>query len=93
MIETGQRAPDVSLPGMGPDADAIEAYRLSLSFYLFDFHPGCTRQVCSLRDLAWFDLRPDTTVFGISTDRAFSHRAFADRYDLDFTPLSDSDGP
>jgi len=38
------------------------------------------------------DLQPAGTVFGISTDRSFSHRAFADTEDLAFALLSDSDG-
>lgn len=32
------------------------------------------------------------TAFGISTDRAFSHAAFADRYGLNFPLPSDCDG-
>ena len=38
------------------------------------------------------DLQPAGTVFGISTDRSFSHRAFAETEELAFALLSDSDG-
>jgi peroxiredoxin len=63
-----------------------------VSFYLFDFHPACTDHMCALHDLAWMDLEDDVTVFGISTDKSFSHRAFADSENLEFRLLSDSDG-
>lgn len=102
MIEPGSTAPDFSLPGTEPDLGTTEIrrYRLRdaldgpvvLTFYLFDFNPHCVEHLCSLKSLEWFDLLEDTTVFAVSTDRAFSHRAFAEEYGLDFTLLSDSDG-
>jgi len=39
----------------------------------------------------WLDLDDRVTVFGISTDRTFSRRAFADTEELAFTLLPDSD--
>lgn len=48
--------------------------------------------MCDLANLSWFDINEDVTVFAISTDRSFSHQAFADAEDLDFPLLSDSDG-
>lgn len=103
MIDEGSDAPGFSLPGSSPDADGaeIETYTLAdareegpvvLNFYLFDFHPACTENVCDLHNLAWFDLADDVTVFGVSTDRTFSHGAFADAEGLGFALLSDSDG-
>lgn len=47
--------------------------------------------MCSVRDLSWFDVDPDASVFSISTDRVFSHRAFAEKHDIEFPLLSDSD--
>ncbi|GAB6879366.1 peroxiredoxin [Halorubrum gandharaense] len=101
MVHVGDTAPDFELPGTGGRGSAIPTHRLGdalgegpvvLAFYAFDFHPGCTEQLCSVRDLSWFDIDPDVTVFGISTDRVFAHRAFADRHDIEFSLLSDSDG-
>ena len=65
---------------------------LPLNFYLFDFHPSCTEHVCALHDLAWFDLEAGLSVYGVSTDRVFSHDAFATGEGLGFPLLSDSDG-
>ena len=101
MVDIGHTAPGFELPGTGGSDDDVPTYLLEealeggpvvLAFYAFDFHPGCTEQVCSVRDLSWFDINPDVSVFGISTDRVFSHRAFAERYDIEFPLLADSDG-
>ncbi|MFB6137928.1 MAG: redoxin domain-containing protein [Halobacteriaceae archaeon] len=103
MLQHGTTAPDFTLPGTNPSQaetdvsqfaleSALEAGPVVLNFYLFDFHPACTENMCDLHDLAWFDLDESVTVFGISTDRSFSHRAFAKAEDLGFALLSDSDG-
>lgn len=101
MLSTDTEAPDFTLPGTGADGPEPSEYNLSaaledgpvvVSFYLFDFHPACTEHMCDLHDLAWFDLADDVTVFGISTDRTFSHQAFAEAEGLEVRLLSDSDG-
>lgn len=101
MLPTGTDAPDFTLPGTGTDGAEPSEYSLSaaledgpvvVSFYLFDFHPACTEHMCDLHDLAWFDLEDGVTVFGISTDRTFSHQAFAESESLEVRLLSDSDG-
>ncbi len=99
MIETGDTAPTFELPGT--DGGEVETFRLShyldeglvvLAFYVFDFHPSCRQELCSIRDLNWFDIHPALDVFAIGTDRAFSHQAFAEEFALDFALLSDSGG-
>lgn len=103
MLTEGIVAPDFRLPGTPPsdDQDIVSEYSLReaitdgpvlLNFYLFDFHPHCTENICDLHDLAWFDIHESVSVYGISTDKSFSHRAFAETEDLDVTLLSDSDG-
>lgn len=103
MLPEGTAAPAFTLPGTAMDRDATDVSQFSLAdalregpvilnFYLFDFHPECTEHMCALHDLLWFDLDDRVTVFGISTDRSFSHRAFADAEELAFALLSDSDG-
>jgi peroxiredoxin len=103
MLPEGTAAPEFTLPGTAMDRDATEISEYSLAdalqrgpviinFYLFDFHPECTEHMCSLHNLAWFDIDDQVTVFGISTDRSFSHQAFAETEELAFALLSDSDG-
>lgn len=102
MVSVGDRAPDFELPGTDPDGDeAVREYRLSevldggpvvVNFYLFDFHPTCTENLCDLHDLSWFEFDEDTTVFGVSADGVYSHGAFADAESIGVPLLSDSDG-
>jgi peroxiredoxin len=102
MLDTGDQAPNFSLPGTAPpEYDDIVEYELSralseqpvlLNFYLFDFHPACRENVCELHDLSWFDLDANVTVYGISTDSAHSHVEFAKQEALEYPLLSDSDG-
>ena len=54
--------------------------------------PGCTKQACSLRDSFEQLTIKGVTVFGASTDSPAAQKAFADKYKLPFTLLSDSDG-
>lgn len=95
----GDPAPEFTLPGTAGEGvtefgltDQLADGPVVLAFYAFDFHPSCTEEMCDLRDLEWFGLDERVTAFGVSTDRAFSHGAFAAEYGLDFPLLSDSDG-
>lgn len=99
VVSEGAVAPTFTLPGTdGGDVgehsltDYLAAGPVVLAFYLYDFHPACTEQLCSLRDLGWIDLHPNARTLAVSTDSAFSHRAFADEHGLGFPLLSDSDG-
>ncbi|WP_311172108.1 redoxin domain-containing protein [Halobellus ordinarius] len=103
MIDQGATAPEFSLPGIKVSAedgtpstyrlsDALEDGPVFLNFYVFDFHPKCTENLCDLHDVEWFGLEESVTVFGVSTDGSFSHRAFAAEQGLDYALLSDGDG-
>ena len=64
---------------------------VALYFYPKDDTPGCTKQACNLRDHT-DDLRAaGVAVVGVSADSRDSHRAFADKYDLPFPLLADTD--
>lgn len=100
MLETGETAPTFD----GPAAVDGEIRHVTLEaltdgsgvvllvFYPADFSPSCTEELCSLRDLDPFELQNDVSIVGVSTDSAFSHRAFAAQHDLTFPLVSDSDG-
>lgn len=100
MIEVGQEAPTFTLPGAA--AGTVDRYELSeytdrgwaviLVFYPFDFHPACTDQWCSLRDADWLTLLDDVAVLGVGSDGAYAHREYADRHNIQFPLLSDTDG-
>jgi peroxiredoxin Q/BCP len=63
-----------------------------LYFYPKDFTGGCTKEACGFRD-RMADLQKDNVeLVGVSFDTTDSHKAFAAKYGLGFTLLSDSDG-
>ncbi|TVR67549.1 MAG: thioredoxin-dependent thiol peroxidase [Spirochaetaceae bacterium] len=103
MIETGQKAPDFTLNDSEGRPVALSQYRGStvvVYFYPKDDTPGCTKEACSFRD-NWPAIvargggaggeaaAGGIVVLGISADDEASHRAFAEKYDLPFTLLSD----
>nr|GMD33651.1 peroxiredoxin Q, chloroplastic [Ipomoea batatas] len=58
-------------------------------FYPADDTPGCTKQACSFRDSYEKFKKAGAEVVGISGDNPTSHKAFAEKYKLPFTLLSD----
>lgn len=98
MIREGAAAPDFELPGTAGgtdrrfslDATASDGNATLLLFYPFDFSPVCRTELCALRDAKWFDLTENLNVWAVSGDSVYSHRAFADQFDLAFPLLSDS---
>ncbi|MFC4542795.1 redoxin domain-containing protein [Halosolutus amylolyticus] len=100
MLEPGESAPTFERPA-AVDGEVRRATFDELVgdtavvvvvFYPADFSPVCTDELCSLRDFDLFGLQPDVSIVGVSTDSAYSHRAFAERNDLDFPLVSDGDG-
>ncbi|GAB3171424.1 thioredoxin-dependent thiol peroxidase [Telluribacter humicola] len=65
--------------------------KIVLYFYPKDDTPGCTAQACSLRDNYEAMLSRGYAVLGVSVDDEKSHRKFADKYNLPFPLLADTD--
>ncbi|MES2308210.1 MAG: peroxiredoxin [Verrucomicrobiota bacterium] len=53
--------------------------------------PGCTKEACSLRDNFSSLTSKGLTVYGVSTDKAESQKAFQEKYQLPFTLIADPD--
>ncbi|GEM_PF-33256 len=66
--------------------------RLVLYFYPKDDTPSCTMEACSFRDNVAPIRARGAEIVGVSPDSPASHEAFARKYDLPFTLLSDTDG-
>uniref|UniRef100_A0A0D6R3Q6 thioredoxin-dependent peroxiredoxin n=1 Tax=Araucaria cunninghamii TaxID=56994 RepID=A0A0D6R3Q6_ARACU len=60
-----------------------------LYFYPADESPGCTKEACAFRDSYEKFKKAGADVIGISSDGPESHKAFAKKYRLPFTLLSD----
>ena len=97
MPQIGDQTPDFTLTGT--DGENIAKYTLSeytdtgyviLSFYMNDFSPVCSEQMCDLDDMNLFQFEENVTILGISPDYVYSHREFKQKKDLDYPLLSDS---
>ena len=94
MIKEGDAAPDFEARDADGNAvrlSGLRGQKVVLYFYPKDDTPGCTKQACSFRDsFAEFERR-GVEVLGVSTDDEKSHRKFAEKYQLPFTLLADTE--
>jgi thioredoxin-dependent peroxiredoxin len=60
-------------------------------FYPKSDTPGCTKQACSLRDSYAALTDQQVKIFGVSTDKVASQKAFKTKYNLPFDLLADTD--
>jgi peroxiredoxin Q/BCP len=63
-----------------------------LAFYPKALTPGCTKEMCSLRDTVAEIEKLGVEVYGISLDDVQSQKKFADLHSIPFPLLSDPDG-
>jgi peroxiredoxin Q/BCP len=95
MIDAGAPAPDFTLQdqdGAPVTLSALRGSHVVLYFYPKADTPGCTKQACGVRDHAADYEAAGALVLGISPDPVADLRAFADKYGLPFTLLSDEGG-
>lgn len=96
MVQVGDAAPDLALPSQsGEQVRLSEIWRqrvVVLYFYPKDDTRGCTKEACAFRDSYEVFRDAGAEVIGVSGDPVASHEAFAGRYELPFTLLSDVDG-
>jgi peroxiredoxin Q/BCP len=93
MLAAGARAPEFTLPDQDGRETSLTTLLnqgpLVLFFYPADFTPGCTKEVCMIRDLHAELVTRGLTVAGISPQGPESHRGFRAKHNLHFTLLSD----
>ena len=94
-IKVGDRVPNFSLPSQTGTtvnvSDLIGKKSLVIYFYPKDDTPGCTAESCAFRYSYEVFTDAGAEVIGISADSPQSHQQFAQKYNLPFTLLSDSD--
>ena len=94
MLREGDPAPDFTSRDAGGNPVKLSELRgqnVVLYFYPKDDTPGCTKEACSFRDSSDVYEREGVKVLGVSLDDERSHRAFAEKYNLPFTLLADTD--
>ena len=94
MIQPGTPAPDFQIPdqnGKTVSRSSFRGQKVVLYFYPRDNTPGCSREAAAYRDaLPEFEAL-GVKVFGLSKDSSASHKRFADKYELPFTLLADTE--
>ena len=93
MLEIGMKAPDFTLPDKDGNLVSLSSFRGKrgvLYFYPRDNTPGCTRQACAFAGAYKGFLAKDVEVIGISKDSIASHQKFAEKYNLPFILLADT---
>lgn len=93
-LQIGDRIPDFTLTSATGEtvniSDFIGKKPLVIYFYPKDDTPGCTAESCAFRDSYQVFQDMGAEVIGISGDSVESHQKFAQKYNLPFILLSDT---
>ena len=88
----GQEAPDFTLrdqDGKKVTLSDLRGQTIVLVFYPLDWSPVCTDQLNLYQDAISDFKKQGASLYGISVDSAFSHKAFQDHLGIDFPLLAD----
>ena len=94
MLEVGAKAPKFTLlnqDGKEISLSDFKGKKVVLYFYSKDNTSGCTKQACGFTERYPDFLEKGAEIIGVSKDSVESHRKFADKYNLKFTLLSDTE--
>jgi thioredoxin-dependent peroxiredoxin len=92
--KVGQKAPDftsVNDAGQKVKLSDLKGKKVVLYFYPKDDTPGCTAEACAFRDGIDEIKSRGAVVLGVSADSVDSHKKFKNKFDLNFSLLSDAD--
>jgi len=95
ILKIGDDAPTFTLPDSLGNQVSLNDYKgkwVVLYFYPKDDTPGCTTEACHFRDDFKSLEAISAKVIGVSIDDSFSHKKFAEKYNLPFPLLSDASG-
>jgi peroxiredoxin Q/BCP len=93
LLEAGADAPDLSTTAHDGTAIALRSLGKPAVVYFYpkDDTPGCTAEACAFRDI-WTEYeKAGVIVIGVSTDDDASHREFAEKHELKFPLIADTD--
>jgi peroxiredoxin len=94
-IQVGQPAPDFTLrdeQNQEVKLSDLRGQKVVLMFYPLDFSPICEGEFCEVRD-RWSDWEgTGATVFGISRDSVWAHKAWKEQQGFKHRLLADMNG-
>ncbi len=93
-IKIGNKAPDFSAKNQNGETISLNDFKgknIVLYFYPKDNTPGCTLEACSLKDEYQYLTKQNYIVLGVSADDEKMHKKFAEKYELPFSLLADTD--
>ena len=94
-LKIGKRIPEFTLNNQEGKSvhipNDIDGNAAVIFFYPKNFTPGCTREACSFRDAFQDFTDLGVSVIGISSDNEASHQKFANKFNLPYTLLADSE--
>jgi peroxiredoxin (alkyl hydroperoxide reductase subunit C) len=94
-IQVGQPAPDFTLrdeQNQEVKLSDLRGQKVVLMFYPLDFSPICEGEFCEMRD-RWSDWEgTGATVFGISRDSVWAHKAWKEQQGFKHRLLADMNG-
>ncbi|MGL5226666.1 MAG: thioredoxin-dependent thiol peroxidase [Bacteroidales bacterium] len=93
-LSIGDKAPEFT--GVDQDNNPIslnqyKGKKVVLYFYPKDNTPGCTAEACDLRDNYERFIAEGYAVIGVSADSVASHKKFAEKQNLPFPLIADTD--
>lgn len=93
-LKKGDKAPDFKAKDQHGNEISLATFKgkkLVLYFYPKDDTPGCTAEACSFRD-EYAQLQANGfAIVGVSADNEARHNKFADKYDLPFPLIPDTE--
>ncbi|MDG7008863.1 MAG: redoxin domain-containing protein [Nitrososphaerota archaeon] len=94
MLDIGTRVPKFALYDTDLKLRKTSEFLSKGRKTIFAFYPGaftgvCTKEMCAFRDMHSEMQKLKATVVGISVDPPFANKAFAEKFGLTFTLLSD----
>jgi thioredoxin-dependent peroxiredoxin len=94
MKKEGEKAPEIigiDQFGNKVSTNDFKGKKLVLYFYPKDDTPGCTAEACNLRDNYELLKNKGFSILGVSADGEAKHKKFAEKYNLPFQLLADTD--
>lgn len=94
LLKVGAKAPDftaVDQDGKEVTLSHFKGKKVVVYFYPKDDTPGCTKEACSFRDGFPKFEKLGAIVLGVSVDDEKKHKKFAEKYNLPFRLVADTE--